>query len=267
MRRFVKPRAVEAYGVSRRMRSGRNQPLLLLARDGTGGLLRCVVKPRPRLAAPPSEYLFEWLGSALARRMGLTVPDPLAVTITSEFVSAVSKPFRTELDGSVGLMFGSRFVTMTDLKPRGHRLTASQGETAAQVLAFDVFIHNSDRRAENNNLFVDRNDIVLFDHELAFDFLLPIIGAADPVLDHCPSIVEQHVFFDSLRLGLPKPDRFRAALARLDDNFFAGLEGATPVEWTVDQAHGKLSRIVDVLRKRRDAVDDWLPKVFACLDR
>jgi len=267
MRRFVKPRAVKAYGVSRRMRSGRNQPLLVLARDATGGVLRCVVKPRPRLAAPPSEYLFEWLGSTLARRLGLTVPDPLAVTITSEFVSAASKPFRTELNGSVGLVFGSRFVTMTDRKPRSHGLVASQRETAAQVLAFDVFIHNSDRRAVNNNLFIDRNDILLFDHELAFDFLLPIIGAVDPVLDHCPSIVEQHVFFDPLRQHPPKLDRFRAALARLDDNFFADLEAATPVEWTVDHARGKLSRIVEVLRRRRDAVDDWLPKVFACLDR
>lgn len=33
------------------MKSGRNQPLLLLARDGDGDLLQCVVKPRPRLAA------------------------------------------------------------------------------------------------------------------------------------------------------------------------------------------------------------------------
>lgn len=129
----MKPRAVKAYGVSRRMTSGRNQPLLVLARDGIGRPWRCVVKARPRLAAPPSEYLFEWLGSALARRLGLTVPDPLAVTITSEFASAASTPFRMEL--------------------------------------------------------------------------------------------------------------------------------------AVDQARGKLSRIVEVLRRRRDAVDDWLPKVFACLDK
>jgi hypothetical protein len=263
----VQPRAVKAYGVSRRMTSGRNQPLLVLARDGSGSPWRCVVKARPRLAAPPSEYLFEWLGSALARRLGLTVPDPLAVTITSEFASAASMPLRTELNGSVGLVFGSCFVRSISQQAGGHRLLPSQRETAAHVLAFDVFIHNSDRRAVNNNLFIDRKGIVLFDHELAFDFLLPVIGATDPVLDHCPSIVEQHVFFGPLRQDPPKLDRFRAALATLDDNFFADLEAATPVEWTVDHARGKLSRIVEVLRRRRDAVDDWLPKVFACLDR
>lgn len=267
MRRFVKPRAVEAYFVDRRMASGRNQPLLLLTRDGAGDHLSCVVKARPRLAAPPSEYLFEWLTAALARRLGLTVPDPLAVTITSEFASGVSEPFHMELNSSVGLVFGSRLVEMSERKPRGQGLPASQREAAAQVLAFDVFIHNSDRRAANNNLFIDHDNIVLFDHELAFDFLLPAIGATDPVLDHCPSIVERHVFFDPLRQGPPKLDRFRAALVALDDDFFADLEALTPVEWTVDQARGKLSRIVEVLRKRRDAVDDWLPKVFACLDR
>jgi hypothetical protein len=216
---------------------------------------------------PPSEYLFEWLASALARRLGLTVPDPLAVTITPELASGASEPFQAELNASVGLVFGSRLVEMSDRKPRGHGLAASQREAAAQVLAFDVFIHNSDRRAANNNLFIDDDDIVLFDHELAFDFLLPVFGATDPVLDHCPSIVEQHVFFDALRQHPPKLDRFRTALDTLDDDFFADLEAATPVEWTVDQARGKLGRIVEVLRKRRDAVDDWLPKVFACLDR
>ena len=153
MRRFVQPLAVKAYGVSRRMTSGRNQPLLVLARDGIGSPWRCVVKARPRLAAPPSEYLFEWLGSALARRLGLTVPDPLAVTITSEFASAASMPFRTELNGSVGLVFGSRFVRSVSQQAGGHRLLPSQRETAAHVLAFDVFIHNSDRRAVSWRFF------------------------------------------------------------------------------------------------------------------
>jgi hypothetical protein len=45
------------------------------------------------------------------------------------------------------------------------------------------------------------------------------------------------------------------------------LVAATPAEWTADRARGKLNRIVEVLQKRRDAADNWLPKVFACLDR
>jgi hypothetical protein len=87
------------------------------------------------------------------------------------------------------------------------------------------------------------------------------------VTDHCPTIVEQHAFRDGLRRNPPDHAAFRSALALLDDDFFADLVAATPVEWTVDQARGKLDKIVELLKKRRDAVDEWLPKVFACLER
>jgi hypothetical protein len=265
--RVAPPRRVDAELVERRMGSGRNQPVLIYARDFDDRPLQCVVKSRSRLPLQPSEYLAEWVGATLARELGLNTPEPLGVVVTSEFARATGQDFRSEMLASVGLVYGSRFVRPFTQMPFGYALTSSQREIAAQVLAFDVFIHNSDRRAINHNMFIDRNDIVVFDHELAFDFVLPLIGAADPALDHCAGIVGHHVFFSALRRNPPNSDGFRAVLSRLDDNFFAELEAATPVEWTVDQARGKLGKIVEVLRKRRDAVDHWLPKVFACLDR
>ncbi len=249
------------------MTSGRNAPLLLHVRDETDRPEQCIVKSRSRLATPPLEYLLEWLGAALARALGLTTPEPLAVSISDDFAQSVDPSLREELVSSIGLVYGSRFVRGVTQVAQDYPFTASQREIAASILAFDVFIHNRDRRASNKNLFIDRNDLVVFDHELAFDFVHALIGAPDPVLDHCPDLVAGHALYAPLRGKAPKQDGFRARLESLDQAFFEALMEATPSEWTCDHARGKLDRIVEVLQRRREAVDRWLPKVFACLDR
>jgi hypothetical protein len=66
---------------------------------------------------------------------------------------------------------------------------------------------------------------------------------------------------------MPALDAFRSTLESLDDSFFSELTRVAPAEWTAGQASGKLDRIVDVLQKRRDAVERWLPQVQAWLDR
>jgi hypothetical protein len=213
---------------------------------------------------PPSEYLFEWLGSAIASRMGIATPEPLVVAITPALVSSAPDAFRDELQRSIGLVFGSHFLGVGQQMPRADHLSSLELKRAARILAFDVLIHNADRRAVNPNLLIDRDELVVFDHELAFGFLLAI-GAPDPVTDHCPEIVVSHALRQAALRAPPKPAAIRRAIALLSDGFFTDLEAVTPVEWTVDGARGKLDKLVDVLKQRRDAVDEWLPKVLACL--
>jgi hypothetical protein len=65
--------------------------------------------------------------------------------------------------------------------------------TIADVLdlvAFDVFIHNVDRRKGNANLLMNRTDLLAIDHGDAFAFASGLIGAPDPVDDHLPKMIE-----------------------------------------------------------------------------
>lgn len=84
------------------MRTGRTSPLLMHARDEQGQAVTCVVKAMPRLATPPLEYLFEWLGAALARALGISTPEPLAVTIPSDLGAAVAAEFQADVRASQG---------------------------------------------------------------------------------------------------------------------------------------------------------------------
>jgi hypothetical protein len=259
---------VAAELVQRRMTAGRHQPLLLHVRtEASDAPMQCVVKPVNRLTMPPMEYLLEWTASAIAAAMGIETPEPLAVEIDEDFAAAVSNEFRADVRSSIGLAFGSTFVANHTQLPADHALSPDQKEAAARLLAFDVFIHNPDRRAGNQNLFLARSKLLAFDHEQAFSFLLPLLGTADPAVDPALDIVQRHVLSMFLKGKMPSLEGFRSNLESLDDAFFSELRRATPVEWTVGQASGKLDTIVEVLQKRRDAVDRWLPQVQAWLER
>lgn len=247
------------------MSAGRTGPLLLGVRFEDGSSGRCVTKLSARLDLPQTTYVFEWLAAAVGRAIGLNVPEPIAVEITKEFADAIDDPaLRALVQRSLGLAYGSTFEKGYTQITVDYALSSAQREEAARVLAFDVFIHNADRRRENPNLHISRDRFLVFDHEQAFSFLLAIL-APDPVSDHCADILDRHVLRSRL-LGLgvslaDAMDRIRA----LDDTFFQALRDRTPAAWTQGDAVGKIDRVLDVLHRRRDAAHLWIPRVEACL--
>ncbi|MCB9591139.1 MAG: hypothetical protein H6719_00280 [Sandaracinaceae bacterium] len=260
------PTEILAELAERRLTTGRNKPITVFAR-GPGpdaSAVQCVIKPRNRLTQPPLEYLCEWIASQIAIELGLTTPTPYVVRIDQAFAQSVIDPdLRSDLLASVGLVFGSEYVS-DDYTQYVHGLVLSPGQkaAAAHVLGFDVFTHNPDRRADNPNLFVNRNGFVLFDHEAAFSFLLPIIGAPPPATDPALDIVSHHVFRHALGKA-PDLGSFEAAVCGLTDGVLTTIASSAPTEWTTGSAQGKLTKIMEVLRDRRDAVKTWLPQLQA----
>jgi hypothetical protein len=135
----------------------------------------------------------------------------------------------------------------------------------ANLVAFDVFIHNVDRRKDNPNLLMKRAELIAIDHGDAFAFAAGLIGAPDPVHDHLPDLIERHPLREPLRGRMPSLQKFGDRLSRLTDELLEKIAAATPAAWRTGPAKGKLEEIVDVLRKRRDAAPLWLPKVAACV--
>jgi hypothetical protein len=138
---------------------------------------------------------------------------------------------------------------------------------AAELVAFDVFIHNPDRRRSNPNLFVSRGQLVPFDHGDAFSFIFPILLAPDPATDTLTAIVDEHACRRWVRGREFSLAPFRACLQRLTDDVLSGIRAATPPAWRVGPADGKLEYILDVIARRRDAAEEWLPRVEAWLSK
>lgn len=265
------PAELEAEMAIRRLSSGRTQPIALRARapNPSAESVECVVKPRQRLTMPPLEYLCEWVGSAVALALGLRTPRPQRVRIDSVFADSVIDPeLRQDLRGSVGLAFGSEYVSDAFTQyAAGLVLSSTQRAAAAMVLGFDVFVHNPDRRATNPNLFVDRSGFLVFDHEQAFSFLLPLIGAPPPETSGALDIVEHHVLRHAFGRSGPDFGPFREALSKLDDPTLEAIAESVAEEWTIGAAQAKLPRIMEVLAERRDKLDKWLPQVEAAVMR
>lgn len=172
------PAVAEAF--HRRMTSGRNGALLLSVRDEQGQSAECVVKIKGLMENPslhPVPALAEWLAAALARELGVPCPRSFKVEITAEFAASVTDSVVSQaLSKSIGPEYGAEFMRGLSAV-RSDLLDRSLRPVAAHLLAFDLFIHNPDRRAENPNLLGRRDDFVALDHGDAFTFVLPTLFA------------------------------------------------------------------------------------------
>lgn len=249
----------------RQMGAGRNGAVLISARAQSGDLVECVVKAKGFMENPawhPVPTLAEWLAATLARELGVQCPNSYAVEISEAFAKGVTDPTAAMKFGkSVGMEYGAQYMrgfsmVRSDLLDRTLRLPA------AHLLGFDLLIHNPDRTAANPNSFLLRDGFVAFDHGDAFAFLLPTLFAPDPATTPLVADLERHVVTPLLR-GWAQLDftEFRTRLAALTDERLAQVAAATPAEWCTGTAAGVLGKVLETLRRRRDAVDSWLPEV------
>jgi len=257
-------KAVHAELFEREMSTGRNRALLLGVRDDQDVAFRAVVKLAARLERPPVEYIREWMASAVGRRLGIDTPEPLAVEISPEFAAAIGDArVRTDMSASIGVAFGSTFEGGLTQWKRDNELPSELRDSAAELIVFDVLVHNFDRRRENPNVLVGRDRVVAIDHDLAFAFLDPI-SPPEPALDPLAGMRNMHVFGRSLGSRMVfSLDRIQNAIGLLDEQFFDDLRSSTPAPWTTGTAGSNLEQTISMLRQRRDAVATWLPQVNA----
>jgi len=270
---IVGPTRVEAELFIREMKAGRNGAVLVQARGADGVAVECVVKlakamAREHASMLPIPYLCEWLAAAIGRALGIRVCTTLEVVITNDYAEALADLGQRAIAlGSLGSAFGSEHVSAGVTQYTADLPDPALRTPAAELIAFDVFIHNPDRRRTNPNLFVSRDNLLAFDHGDAFSFLFHIFGAPDPATDTLSSSIAEH----ACRPWLFKREfslvRFRSAVEQLTDQVFYEMMAVTPPAWTIGPAEGKLRYVVDVMKKRRDAVNDWLPKVEAWLTK
>ena len=220
---------------------GRTQPLVLHCdRQGEEEEVEVYVKLRgsPRIA--PTGLLREAVGTLLGRDLGLPIPEPFAVEITEQFVRAMPSPGASHaalIANSVGWNFGSRarFPQVVQWSP-AMVVPINLRPQLAEVFAFDAMIQNPDRGRRNPNCKVKDEELVIYDHELAFSFL-DLIGRGKPPwepggLDHLTApTADQHAFFEELRGTSVALERLVDAWAKIDAARVAAYFAALPPGW------------------------------------
>jgi hypothetical protein len=179
------------------------------------------------------------VAAQLADDLGLQVPRAAVVDVPIGFDAIIAeKELAMMVKNSPGLNFGSvnigpGFTTW----PPGRNLVGTQRDQAADVFAFDTLVQNPDRRAVNPNLWARSDKLGVYDHEQAFSFLvLPIIGGAPRPWQAAKQpksfqLLEQHIFYRSLRGGRLDFGPFKEKLGRLKDGQIQGYANAVPTAW------------------------------------
>lgn len=180
---------------------GKGGTLVLPSEMAALGVPREAVKPRPnreevvlKLRNPnvngrqsgqadygATSLACELICAAIARSIGLPVPDYYIVDVLPAFADSVPDPtVRARLRANLGPNFGCTYHRgKADWRPGlVSRATSALCEQLEDVLAFDGAVINVDRRQEKPNLlWLGTQGILLIDHSLALGVFSPIISA------------------------------------------------------------------------------------------
>lgn len=230
---------VAATRFIKKMGSGRTQPCLLECEDAEGNLKEVVVKYSDGLIEKEKALAMEAVVAMLAADLRLPVAEPFVVELASAFIATISdETLRSKFAKSCSLAFGSDYRSGFAAWPKDHNIPAELSECAAEIMIFDEIIENWDRRPENPNCMYASNQLLIIDHELAFQRLLfwqePWLDGGLKELD----VKGHHIFagpyFDSLPANF---DRFVAAWEAIPDERFDAYKTALPPTWVYDETH------------------------------
>ncbi len=150
----------------------------------------------------------EMLAALFALDLGIPVQPPLIVSIESGFAASLTDPY---LRGIGNKNIGPNFAT-DQWKPGfdrwhpGYELTPNMLQTLGEIMAFDAMIQNPDRqRGKNPNCAVLDEEIIAFDHEMAFQAAYS--RTPPPWRDKGMDFLNRHAFrhlFSSRRLDLSR---------------------------------------------------------------
>lgn len=200
--------------------------------------------------------LRELLGTKLAAHFELPVPEPAIITLEQPLADLItlSDPSKAHIiNGSVGLNFGSKEAIGHSVWPVDRSIPAPLWETARNIFAFDALVQNADRSFANPNLFVCGDDVLIFDHEKAFSFLLDVLPSPAPWLMNRQQYLTNHVFYRQLKSQDIDLKDFTRKLTGLTDATLDQMIAESPAEWNNEDAQ----KIAQHLRAVRNHAEEF----------
>jgi hypothetical protein len=198
-----------------------------------------VVKYRnaPRMSVEASYR--ELLASFIAKELEMNVAEPALINVSPEFADTLrGKEGYKNASNSIGINYGSKFFGQGFFEfLQNQKLNEKQYAQAEQIFALDIFISNADRRKEKQNMLTDGEKIMIFDHELAFGFVMDIIKNATPWLisDADKTWIKNHFFYPILKHNEHNFEAFVQSFEVLDKNFWDKADVLIPQEWKTKQ--------------------------------
>ncbi len=233
--------AVTAIRFDKAVSSGRTKPGIFTCVPDDGGEVELVVKLAAGCETKERSLVAEAIAAMMAADLDLPVPEPFVVMIEAELAATIpDAEIRERARKSVGWNFGSKklppgFAT----SPTDRPVPAVLVSTAAEILAFDIFIGNPDRTVANPNCLTNGRELAIYDHELAF-FFEGTIGWRPPWETGSIKLPKglpprmRHVFLEEIRGRECDWRRLSGAFDMLTENRLEAYRAALPEQWLGD---------------------------------
>lgn len=231
------------------LNSGRTSPGLVTC-ETSGKRTDYVVKLSGGMENPAGP-LYELYASMLAQFLGIYAPAPAIILIEEDLANAIAETATNRrqaniIRNSIGWNFGSIFIPNISTWPVDKHVPAIMRDDATKVFAFDALIQNPDRSFDNPNLGTSGSQLIIFDHENAFSFLLGIFPSPEPWKLNTENYLNNHVFAQSLKGACCSPE-FIQRVNSMSDVLFMEFAAEIPGNWPSDclqqiEAHLRLVR-------------------------
>jgi hypothetical protein len=173
----------------------------------------------------------ELFGNILARELGVRTPTAGIIDIGVDVADALNVALTTRnLSISAGLAVGSSF--MRPLTAVVSHVPQATEPEAVGLFGFDLMVQNPDRRENNPNCAMFEDQLLAFDFELCFSFLLPILGLrAEPWAVSQHGIAKTHVMYRRLHQRRPGWASILSAIAALTPEKIVTMSNLVPETW------------------------------------
>jgi len=110
-------------------------------------------------------------------------------------VGGIAAPeFANLVRRSVGLNFGTKKLPPgLNTWPKDRGIPVLVRALAAEIFAFDIIVQNPDRRRDNPNIQWKGGELYIYDHDLAFSFVVPTIGWRPPWTGEGLDFLQEHI--------------------------------------------------------------------------
>lgn len=229
--------SVEAVRFDRKMSNGRTSPMLLVC-DGSDGEVEVVAKFSAGCSI--GGLIREAMTAMLALDLGLPVPPPYLVQLSTDFIDSIPNPAVAEFLRK-GDSFGFGSKRLPDgygvwISPAG-RMPDPLEQEALDIFALDCWLTNPDRVVSNHNLLSNGRRFAIFDHELALMTTLNMFWQEPWRVNALDGAVppQEHVFFSHLRgRAAYQTEGVCARLAALTDQRIIDYVSALPASWAAE---------------------------------
>ena len=239
--------------------SGRTCPIIIAAEDPDEDVVEVVVKFSSACDLGTNSLAVEVISACLAGDLGLPIPEPFIVRIPRDWRDFLPPLVRERFSEYDNLVFGSKLLwPQWPVWTSANRLTPPMIQTAAEILAFDGFIENVDRREGNPNCLISGERLRIIDHELAFPAML--LGPKPWQQGGLESFTNpgRHIFRRQLVAKPIDVAVIRRKWALLQDDHIESYGAAVPDQWR-DNAF--ITRILTRIRDIRENIEDCMTEL------